>query len=141
MNSLPQVSSPPLYIPQRCEFAHANLNGEFGEYDPEAKRAFFQTPYRAQAFAQTFPALLEDGWEIGYMSPGRSVTLTVSWDNQNRVANGQVSVKDTDGKARTYKRLTPASFNRLRQLWQKSPMSRRDMTPLGQRGAVYAFRW
>lgn len=130
---------PSYYIPTRAEFAHVNLNGEFGVYDREAKRAIFQTPYRAMTFAQTYPALVEDGWEIGYMSSGRSVTMTVGWTN-DMVTSGQVTIEDTDGRVRTYP-LTKPSFNRVRRLWQKSPMGRRDLTQLGSRGAVYAFRW
>lgn len=144
MTTLTSMTPPPTptpYIPTRSEFAHINRYGEYGEYDPEKKRAIFQTPYRAAIFDQVYPDLREAGWEIGYMSPGRSVTMTVSWDMQDQVDSGQVTIEDTDGKRRTYKRLTTASCNRLRRIWQKCPMSSRDVTPLGKRGAVYAFRW
>lgn len=142
LTQIPPTNTPPkapYYIPTRAEFAHVNLYGEFGAYDPSAKRAIFQTPYRAETFARTYPDLLDDGWEIGYMTPGRSVIMTVGWTG-GEVTSGQVTIEDTDGRVRSYS-LTKRSYNRLRRLWQKSPMGRRDLTQLGKAGAVYSFRW
>jgi hypothetical protein len=125
-------------LPTVDDFIAANRNSEWGFFNLQGQEAAFHTYPRMIAFANQFPHLKDEGWEVTYMFPRRSVNYLLAWDkNHNETATVTIF---RDGKPRQYN-AGHSSVQRLRRLWQDTPMGNRGLTTVGRGSANYTFEW